>query len=243
MHSRSKQRKLYKTISLLIEYISEWKEEKALHLLSGLRESNTISSFTRLWYARKKSWKAIWPDKARLLYDAIRTSWAKDLHWIEELTFKIIWIDKDNVSDLITNLIGHILADYSLKECIQHGWTTKIRRNVLLWSPSKMEWIKREIEIPFLKGEYLVFVPKNLVAKTFHLSTARLLTHVIVPYEQDRLLRAWSALCRLLKDGTRWKPLVKDVRKIIDCTKSQVISFMRLNPELLSKYKESLCIR
>jgi hypothetical protein len=53
-----------------------------------------------------------------------------------------------------------------------------------------MEWIKREIEIPFLKGEYLVFVPKNLVAKTFHLSTARLLTHVIVPYEQDRLLRA-----------------------------------------------------
>jgi hypothetical protein len=227
---------------LLIEYISKWDEAKALHLLSGLTESNTISSFTRLGYATRKNWKAIWPDKAKMLYDAIKASWAKDLGWIEDITFMIMWIDKDNISDLITNLIGRLLADYSLKECVRYWWASKIRRKVLMWSPAEMDWIKKDVEIPFLKDEYIIFMPKNLVAKNFLLSTANLLTHVIVPYEQERHFNAWGALCRLLKDGSKWKPLVKDIRQLIDCTKSQVIAFIRANPSLLEKYKESLIV-
>ncbi len=229
--------------SILIGHVSRWEEQKALYILSGLTESNTISSFTRLGYSKSKSWKAIWPDKAKLLYEAIRVSWATDLRWIEELTLMIIWIDKDNISDLITNLIGHLLADYSLKECLSYGWKTKVKRWILMWSPSKMDWIKRDVEVPYLENEYLVFMPKNIVAKTFLLSTDRLITHVLVPHEQDRLFRAWSALCRLLKDWTQWKPLVKDVRNLIECTKSWVRAFLRDNPELLEKYKESLILR
>lgn len=59
-----------------------------------------------------------------------------------------------------------------------------------MWSPSKMDWIKRDVEVPYLENEYLVFMPKNIVAKTFLLSTDRLITHVLVPHEQDRLFKA-----------------------------------------------------
>ncbi len=228
--------------SVLIEYISQWEEVKALHLLSGLRESNTISWFTRLGYARKKNWKAIWLDKAKLIYNAIRKSWAKDLWWIEELTLIIPWIDKDNISDLITNLIWELLIEYSLRECVKYWWKTKTTR-ILMWSSTKMDWAKRYVEIPYLENEFVVFMPKNLVTKTFLLSTWRLLTDVIVPYEQERLFNSWSALCRLLKDWTKWKPLVKEVRKIIECTKGWVINFIKNNPKLMEKYKESLITR
>jgi len=59
-----------------------------------------------------------------------------------------------------------------------------------MWSPAEMDWIKKDVEIPFLKDEYVIFMPKNLVAKNFLLSTANLLTHVIIPYEQERLFNA-----------------------------------------------------
>jgi hypothetical protein len=53
-----------------------------------------------------------------------------------------------------------------------------------------MDWIKKDIEIPYLEDEYVILVPTNLVTKSFLLSIERLLTHVLVPYKQEQLFSA-----------------------------------------------------
>lgn len=229
--------------SLLITHVSKWEETISLRLLTGLKESWTASSLTKLGYSKNKNWKAIGPDKAKQIYNAIRKSWVKDLKWIEDLTLLIEWIDKDNVSDLITNLIWELLIKYSMREIVQCNWITKIKKGLILWDSDKMEWIKWDRELPYIQNEYIILTPKNLVRKNFLLNVQKILTHLIVPFEQEKLLKSWSALCRLLRDGTKGKPLVRDIRNIIDCTKSQVILFIQKNPELLEKYKNTLLVK
>ena len=227
--------------TLLISHIKAGREKDAMYLLSGLNESGTTSSLIHLGYSSSNIGKAIWQDKAIMIYNALAKSTVIQswLSWIEDAALLIEGIDKDNISDLIANLIGELLIRYSLEAYNPYNNKTTHTR-ILLWNHIDMKWNYWTREIPQIKWDAIIFVPKNLVWKNNRESVQGFFTKIVIPHEQENYLRAGSALCRLLKDWTKGKPFIKDLRKEIPCTKQNGISYIETNPSMLLSYKRTI---
>lgn len=224
----------------LIGLMKEWKKWEALNLLSHLRESWTASAYTHIWYSKWGSWKAIWKDKAHMIYKSLIGSKALEswlLQDIEDTALLIEGIWKDNISDLITNILAEYLIKYSLREYISLGYTETMFIRLIVWNSRERKWTRVMREVPRIGNKPIILIPRVIVSNKMVNSTEDFVTHKLLPNEQRLHLIAQSPLCRLLKDWTLKEPTKKALRKELDLSKWAVILYIQDNPELYIEYK------
>ncbi len=228
----------------VLKSISAGDKDRAEQLLSHLHEVN----WTHLGYSSKGArGKAIASEHAGQIYQALKLSRAvktnilKDL---EDTALLIPGIDKDKISDMITNIIMPLLIQFTNEQAVLYGIPQKeIKKNCHCWDPKTKKWVlSGPFSLPVYNDKPVLFVPKHIVNYELAVNSKDFYNKYILEYEQDRHLNNPSlGLCRILKkDGSRVPPTKKELREIVPYTNDQVVKYVNEHSELLAKYKSDL---
>jgi hypothetical protein len=133
-------------------------DARAIHLLSNLHEPNE----TFLGESRgMPSGRGVGSDKANDLAAALRKSRAFStglLSDISEAELFIRNIGPDTISDLTTNVLRGLLAEYTREQCDLHGITIHPTSNLgPVWSISDSDWQSKVLHLPVTHGRPVLF--------------------------------------------------------------------------------------
>lgn len=211
---------------------------RVAHLLSNLHEPNeTCMGVSK----GEPHGRAIGTKKASDLADALRRSRAFDtgiLSDISEAELFIVGIGPDTISDLTTNILRGLLAEYTAAQCELHNIPTH-RTNALgpTWSIERLDWEGREYLLPQSNNRPILLVPKSSVRRRLSIDSQEFYNHFMVETLRQEYLAAGGALVQTLRNGTRivTKKSVKERHPKI---KDDLATFVQRHPEVLTAYKK-----
>ena len=208
------------------------------HLLGNLHEPNE----TRLGQSvGVPSGRGVGEDKATMLGGAFRNSRAFEtglLSDISEAELFIYGVGRDTISDLATNVIRGLLAEYTLEQCQLYGIATKqVRTLGPIWNIETQNWEAKTLSLPVHKLSPILLVPKFSVRHRLSLDSQEFYNFHMVEFLQQEYLSAGSALVETLKNG-RQRVTKKSVKEHHPFIKDDLASFVRNHPEVLDSYKE-----
>ena len=162
----------------------------------------------------------------------------------EDIGVYVKWIDKDKMSDMITNIIKEKLIDFTQKECKKHNILTK-KFEVEYWSLSETGWKTAQFELPFdSNNKFLLFVPKHVLVIHTHYNFGEFLYKAILPFYKDLFIAEKHPIVKekKLKDGSvsynvNKKDVLKELQKKEEIDKNFAITFTKEHPEVLNKFK------
>lgn len=227
----------------LLKNIHKKNEEKSLELLNHLHEVD----WTRLGYSKKGvRGKAIAKEHASQIYNALKQSKAVEteaLKDIEDTALLIPGIDRDKISDMVTNVIMPILVTYTHEQSRLHGIPfdkKPLRWN--FWNSVHKKWeVSVDFHLPSYDGKPILLVPKAIVSANLLVNSEDFYNKYILTFEQQRHLNNPSlGLCRVLKDNTYKPPTKKTLKKLIPYSNNEIIKYINEHSELLSSYKRDL---
>jgi len=122
---------------------------RATHLLQNLHEPNE----TRLGVSKgKANGKAIGEKKAKLLAEAIKRSRAfstGNLSDMSEAELFVRLIGPDTISDMVTNVLRGLLAEYTYEQCQIHGIKTEpVNTLGPVWNNQSLDWESKTLNLP-----------------------------------------------------------------------------------------------
>jgi hypothetical protein len=202
----------------ILDALRNGDDARAGHLLSHLHEPNE----TFLGESRgKPSGRGVGRDKANDLLDALKRSRAFQTGLISDISEAELFIENigpDTISDLTTNILRGLLAEYTLEQCKLHGLPTREVGSLgPIWSVARLDWESRPLQLPISNGMPVLLVPKHSVRRGLSLNSQEFWNHHMVAYLQREYLNSQSALVRTFKNGTRYvtKKSVKERAKTI----------------------------
>lgn len=222
----------------VLSKIQENDSESALALLSHLGEPNE----THLGVSRRKArGRGLGPELSEKVYkaltksEAVKTGLLKDL---EDTALLIEGIDKDMVSDMVTNIIRFPLIEYTKDMAKEYNIPlTESVDSGPLWNSEKKEWFSKFENLPSLNNSKLLLVPKVIVRKTITYNQSEYYNQFILTALQEREIRANTSLVRLLKKGG-FRVYKKDLKKKYGFGKQMMTKITLEEPEILEKYKQ-----
>jgi hypothetical protein len=155
---------------------------------------------------------------------------------LSEVSLYIPGIDRDKISDLTTNIIRHLLQEYTNEQCDLFAIPTTIYSGAPGWDAGRNNWVSRSARLPHIDGEPVMLVPKYIVRRSLSLNSQEFYNKQITDFLVAETLRANSALVQTIK-GKR-KVFKKDVREAHPLSKNYVAEMVLAHPELLDMYKE-----
>lgn len=231
----------------LADAVSHNDVAKCLKLLWSLQEKWTASAYTHIGYSTTKKWKAVWEEKASQLYDSLFQNEALRA-WIfeglDDMTILIDGIGKDNVSDIITNVIWAYLVDYSLQEYVELGFKKTQFEYITIWDSINLVWKKQKLELPLVNWEPLILIPKQILRRNFICSIESLIRHGLAPLKRMQYFTNKDPICGRNKEGELIPPTIKDtIQKLRDdqkLTKGAIGDFIIENPKVYISYKDKM---
>lgn len=224
---------------LIVDRIREKNSREALELLSFLREPNE----TRFGYSKGYPKGAgIGPYQAVDLYQALSTSTALKTGFIqslEECELMIEGINRDKISDLTTNVIRKVLADYTLEQCQLFGIKTRKVALAPYFSLDQNSWVNTYYHLPVVNSKPVLLVPKIIARYSPAYNHDKYYRKFILEYLQVEHLNAMSSLVHTFKNGNR-TVFKKDLEAIFPKTKENIFEFSKEHPILLVEYREYL---
>lgn len=207
-------------------------------LLSHLHEPN--ETFLGVSVGRP-SGRGVGRDKADSLALALQNSRAFEtgiLADVSEAELFIHGVGKDTISDLVTNVIRGLLADYTHNQCELHG--IPVFRTAALgpsWNITNRNWEARRYDLPTFGGRPVMLVPWFSVRRGLILNSQEFYNKMMVEFLQAEYLNAGGALVQTLRNGSRrvTKSSVKERHPFI---KDDLAAFVRDHPHILERYKE-----
>ena len=223
----------------LVDCIRAERLDEGRQLLSHLREPNE----TRLGLSRGRPQGAgIGSIQADQLFQALIESRAVEtgvLSSLEECELMIPGVGRDKISDLTTNVIRGMLAQYTLEQCKLHGVATHGVALGPYFSLDTRDWVSEYLELPLVAGRPILLVPKAIARREAAYDHQVYYQKFALTYLQTQHLAAGTDLVRALKNG-RSKVYKKDLEARFPCTKEFLFQFSRRNPEALAEYREYL---
>ena len=223
---------------LLVE-VKSGNKQGATEMLLHLHEP----SETRLGFSKGGvKGLAIGMIHAEQIYNALVSSRALKtglLEDIEDTALFIEGIDKDKVSDLVTNVIRGHLVEYTKQQCLLLGVPMYRVSAGLYWDFETEQWNRCVAELPIYKGSIIVLVPKTLVSRSLQLDPKNFYNKEFLVFEQERHLSAGSGLCRLLKNKEIKPPTKKILKEKTPYTKDLIQNFSIEHKDILNKYKKA----
>ena len=208
------------------------------HLLSHLHEPNEtfLGESSGLPEGR-----GVGNEKARQLAQALRHSRAFAtgvLADISEAELFIHGVGRDTISDLTTNVLRGLLADYTAEQCeLLDIPVTDTRILGPVWDANRLDWEAKILRLPRHNGMPILLVPKFSVRRRLSLDSQEFYNKHMVEFLQEEYLNSTSALVQTLKDGRR-RVTKKSVKERHPFIKNELAAFVRQHPEVLDRYKE-----
>ena len=212
--------------------------DRATHLLSNLHEPNEtfLGESTGA-----PSGRAVGDIKARQLAEAIVHSRAFEtglLSDISEASLFIYGVGRDTISDLTTNIVRGLLAEYTTAQCELHGIPTRVVRSIgPCWNLARRDWEAVGLHLPVYNRKPILLVPKSSVRYRLSLDSQEFYRHEMLEYLQEEYLAAGGALVQTFKTGRRYVTK-KAVEQRHPYSKDALAAFVRDHPEVLEMYKE-----
>lgn len=122
---------------------------------------------------------------------------------IEDIIVFVEDIDRDKLSDMITNIIRKQLIDYTKSQC--NLWNISLSREETLpfWNPVDRQWVYTDDELLLIDGREILLIPKSIVSPIKIYDAEKYEWHFIVEQERNFHLQRRSSLvkARTLKNG------------------------------------------
>lgn len=231
----------------LIEYIKNKDEARALDLLDNLHEPKE----TGLGYAKKgKEGSSVGREKSEKIYRILSRSRAVQsgqLVDLEDTALHIEGMNRDNISDIVTNIIRYDLMKYTQEQCDLYGVKMSTTQSKVYWDEEKKDFVQKNNErLLLVGGEKLLLVPKRIIRRNLAINYSDFYDKSIIEFEQARHLDARTSLCRTLKDKKDknkiiWKPPYKKTLKNDNrykLSRDLVFKYIDEHQGLLSSYKK-----
>lgn len=223
----------------IVDAIREGRPADARTLLSSLHEPNE----TRLGFSRRRPQGAgIGSGQADKLFAALMESNAVQtgfLNSLEECELLINGIGPDKISDLTTNVIRSLLANYTSEQCDLHGIATQRVALKPGYSLSAQGWVSDYGQLPVVAGRAVLLVPRSIVRVRAAYNHQDFYRHFALDFLQAEHLAAGSALVHALKNGRR-RVYKKDLEALHPLSKEFLYEFAKQHPEVLAQYREQL---
>lgn len=225
----------------VIDAIHDGEHDRAIELLSGLREPNE----TRLGLSSgAPRGRALGPDSAEDTWAALEQSEATRtglLEHLEDTALLVRGIGPDIVSDIATNLIRDPLIQYTQRMATQDG--IPLESGVAsgpLWDPVGHRWTEgRLVELPLADSQKLLLVPKSIVRQRVEYDTDEYLRNFILPVLEHRELSANTELVRTIKYSGERKVTKKDLIAKYGARKEDIIRVtLEERGEPLDRFRE-----
>lgn len=225
----------------VLDALRDGNDARAEHLLSNLHEPNE----TFLGQSEDHpSGRGVGPDKARALTAALKSSRAFSsgmLSDISEAELFIRNIGPDTISDLTTNALRGLLAEYTLEQSELHGFKTySVSSLGPIWSIDNSDWEAKTLPLPISKSQPVLLVPKFSVRRGLSLNSQEFWNHHMIEFLRREYLNSGSALVRTFKSkkrkGEKYVPK-EAVKKLHPYVKDDLVSFVQKHPEVLEMYK------
>ena len=221
-----------------LNHIHEGNVDRARELLNGLSEPNE----TCLGISRgRPQGRGVSGKQALDLYDSLARSQAARSGLLEELAecdLFIAGIGPDKISDITTNVIRHLLIEYTQTQCELHGielsGTYPTGR---YWDLDEGEWRKKYEPLPIINNKTIILVPKYSVRISLAFNSQEYYSHHILNFIREEEIREHSSLVKVLKNGNR-VVYKKDLKKKFPFSKEFIARFSENNPQVLSAYKK-----
>lgn len=217
--------KIIKYFGLFFKCVEENDREKALYLGKHLREINA----TKLGYTNAKSiprGKGFSQRDLIIIFDeAIKVK-----NYIEDMPDILVLADKvgpDKVSDLTTNIIYEELLDFTLLIISKYNLDIdKIKKKKNVFNVEEEIWEKKELLIPCIDGEEILFIPNKIVSTSEIFSYGNVYQRLVYPFY--KVNTAIHRLIRTLQSG-EVRPDCKKIKEKYplrrDTVKDFVINF------------------
>ncbi|RCK23467.1 hypothetical protein [Thalassospira lucentensis] len=176
--------------------------------------------------------------QAKQLINAISKSKAFETGMLSDLSEMALYvegIDRDKISDLTTNIIRHLLVEYTKQQCLLFGIPVSYYSGPPLWDSARKNWVSREVHLPFIEDSPVLLVPKYIVRRQLSLNGQEFYNKQITDFLMAEHLTANSSLVQVIKG--KQKLLKKDVREAHPRSKQYVAEFAVAHPEILELYK------
>ena len=220
----------------ILSLINEGKKEKAIELMSQLREPDE----THLGLSKSgSSGRGLGGKKAKDIWGSLDTSQAVKSGLLEDLEDAALMVENvgyDIVSDMTTNIIRLPLIEYTQKQCQLHGIELFQMQASPLWDPEDKKWYPDFHHLPMIDDRRLLFVPKSIVRSRPDYETERYFQHYILPAMQAEELSGQSELVETLKSGKQ-RVTKKSLIEKYGRGKKVVLNFTVKNPDVLDQYK------
>lgn len=182
----------------------------ARQLLSRLGEVNA----THLGYSASSEGSGVGKGLAERFFseitssEAVKTGLITD---IEDTALLIEGIDKDRISDVVTNIIRDKLVEYTQAVCDYYDIPMVDNVSVgPFWDGASARWVRSAVTLPIVDGKPLLLVPKDIVTRALHVDPQEYYRHYVLEYFREEELSARSPLTYTIKSGAL-RVLKKDV--------------------------------
>lgn len=187
--------------------------------------------------------------KAEKIFDSLLESRAAEtgiMQDIEDCKLFVEGVDKDNVSDMVANIIKMPLIQYTQDQCKLLGIPLVNAPTGWYWNGMTLTWENNYSDRLVIRGKTYLLVPKRIVTYSSKYSSGAFVQHFALNYMQNEELRLNGSLVqksydkkgRLLREFVTKKDLRKresDNGEIL--SKEWVTKFCQNHTEILSEFK------
>jgi hypothetical protein len=211
--------------------------QRALQLLGNLHEPN--ETFLGQSTGRPAG-RGVGDHKAQQFANALVNSRAFAtglLSDISDAELFIFGVGPDTISDLTTNVIRGLLAEYTSSQCDLHGIETHPVSSIgPAWNIQAARWESRRFMLPLYNRRPILLVPKFSVRFRMAIDSQEFYNHHMIEHLRSENLRSGSGLVHTFKDGSKtvYKNAVKELHPFV---KDDLATFARNHPEVLDAYK------
>lgn len=142
---------------------------------------------------------------------------------IEDISIFVEDIDKDKISDMVTNIIRKKLIDYTNKQCDMWNIELTKAKTLPYWNPVAREWQTSDEQLLVIEDREILLIPKSIVSPMNIYQMSKYKWHYVIESEQNFHLARRTALVkmRMLKSG---KPKYYVTKKDVDTDISDKIN-------------------
>lgn len=220
----------------VLEALKDHDTARAVSLMSNLHEPR--ETFLGVSSAAPKG-RGVGVGQARQLIAAIRQSRAYVtgiLADLSEVALYVDGIDRDKISDLTTNIIRGLLAEYTVQQCEIYGIETARYVGPPMWDMERLNWVSRELRLPRIGSDAVLLVPKYIVRRRLSLDSQEFYNKQITDFLIAETIKANSSLVQTIRG--KKKVFKGEVREANPKSKSFIADTVYAHPELLEAYKE-----
>ena len=219
--------------------------EEARQLFDYLHEPN--ETFLGLSKGRARG-NGIGDGDAQRIFDSLVGSSAAQtglLSDLEDCRIFVDGIDKDKISDMVTNIIRKLLLDYTEQQC--RLWGVRMEENVpsgFYWNPAERQWESTLCNVLFLENRKVLLVPKAVVSYSKNHTPQEFHQHFVLNFLQHEHLRMRSTLVqqtikrgRVVREYVTKKSLVR--RGGAAFGKEFLTTFTNAHPEVFRQFRQA----